>query len=111
MASEIHLELLLSTQVLDLAGKPIGRIQEIRAEKQGDRWTVLEYLVGAKAVIERLSAWTIGVRIIQLFGARSSTINNGYIIPWDKLDLTDPEKPRLLCNVDELQPLSPGYSD
>lgn len=104
--SEIHLELLLSKQVRDLTGKPIGRIQEVCAEKQGEQWVVLEYLVGTAAALERLSAWTIGLKIIQMFGARSSTINDGYRIPWDKLDLTDPEKPRLLCNLEELNKLS-----
>lgn len=33
---EIHLELLLGKRVLDLEGKPIGRIEEVRAEQQGD---------------------------------------------------------------------------
>jgi hypothetical protein len=30
-------------------------------------------------------------------------INGGDTIPWDKLDLTDPKKPRLVCNIDELK--------
>ncbi|MEH2452466.1 hypothetical protein [Nostoc sp.] len=54
--SEIHLELLLSKPVLDLTGKAIGRIQEVRAEQQGEEWIVKEYLIGYAAVLERLSA-------------------------------------------------------
>jgi sporulation protein YlmC with PRC-barrel domain len=103
---EIHLELLLSKQVLDQTGKAIGRIQEIHAEKQGDEWVVREYIIGAAAVIERLSAWSIALRALQLFGARVSRIDSGHIIPWDKLDLKDLEKPKLLCDLHELQKLS-----
>ena len=103
---EIHLELLLSKQVLDPTGKAVGRIQEVRTEKQGDEWVVQDYLIGTGAVLERLSAWTLALRALQLLGARSSTVNSGHIVPWDKLDLTDPEKPRLLCNIDELEGLS-----
>lgn len=99
--SEIHLELLLKKPVLDSTGKAIGRIEEVRAEKLGSQWVVKEYLLGTAALLERLSARTIGLRILQLFGA--SKIPGGYSIPWDKLDLTDPEKPRLLCTLDELK--------
>ncbi|MBW4635125.1 MAG: hypothetical protein KME30_25475 [Iphinoe sp. HA4291-MV1] len=101
---EIHLELLLDKQVLDSTGKAIGRIEEVRAQKQGDEWVVQEYLIGYPAILERLSAWTIGLFILHLFGARK--MHSGYSIPWDKLDLTDPEKPRLLCHLDELKILS-----
>lgn len=99
--SEIHLELLLKKPVLDSTGEAIGRIQEVRAEKQGSQWVVKEYLLGTAALLERLSAHTIALRILQLFGA--SKIPGSYSIPWDKLDLTDPEKPRLLCTLDELK--------
>jgi hypothetical protein len=29
----------------------------------------------------------------------------GYRVPWNKLDLSDPLRPRLRCSVDELEPL------
>ena len=101
---EIHLELLLGKQVLDSDGKAVGRIEEVRSEKQGSEWVVQEYLIGYPAILERLSAWTIGLGILHLFGAHK--IHGGYNIPWDKLDLTDPEKPRLLCNLDDLKTIS-----
>ncbi|ARV60119.1 hypothetical protein BZZ01_17145 [Nostocales cyanobacterium HT-58-2] len=101
---EIHLELLLGKQVLDSTGKAIGRIEEVRAQKQGDEWVIQEYLIGYPAILERLSAWTIGLQILHIFGARK--IYGGYSVPWNKLDLTDPEKPRLLCTLYELKTLS-----
>jgi hypothetical protein len=29
----------------------------------------------------------------------------GYRVPWDQLDLADPDRPRLLCDVAELERL------
>ena len=105
MASgEIHLELLLSKPVLDLEGKEVGRIEEVRAQKQGNEWIVQEYLIGSAAILERLSAWTIGLKILRLLGARQGM--GGYRVPWDKLDLTDPQKPRLRCLKQELKTFS-----
>jgi sporulation protein YlmC with PRC-barrel domain len=100
---ELHLELLLGKQVLDSTGKPVGRIEEVRAEKQGDEWVIQEYLIGSAALLERLSAWTIGLKILHLLGARK--IYDGYRVPWDTLDLTDPDRPRLCCTLQELNKL------
>jgi hypothetical protein len=60
-----------------------------------------EYLVGSTAVLERLSAWHLGLGLLKLLGARK--LPNGYRIPWDKLDLTHPEHPRLTCTKSELE--------
>jgi sporulation protein YlmC with PRC-barrel domain len=107
--SEIHLELLLGKQVLDSTGKAIGRIEEVRADQQGDEWFVQEYLIGYAAVLERLSAWTIGLGILHLLGARK--IYGGYRVPWDKLDLTNLEQPRLRCTLEELKAISEPKKD
>jgi sporulation protein YlmC with PRC-barrel domain len=56
MTHEVHLELLLGKRVLDQTGKPVGRIEEVRAEQQGDEWVIQEYLVGTAALLERLSS-------------------------------------------------------
>lgn len=100
---EIHLELLLGKRVLDSTGKPIGRIQEVRAEQQGDEWVIQEYLIGTAALIERLSAWTIALGLLPLLRAGKS--RSGYKVPWDKLDLNDAEELRLRCSLDELKKL------
>ena len=104
MTHEVHLELLLGKRVLDQTGKPVGRIEEVRAEQQGDEWVIQEYLVGTAALLERLSAWTVGLGILHLLGARN--IHGGYRIPWNQLDLTDPEHPRLHCTLQELRTFS-----
>lgn len=101
---EIHLELLLGKQVLDRTGRPVGRIEEVRVQQQGDEWVIQEYLLGTAALLERLSAWRIGLAIMRCFGARK--IHSSYSVPWNKLDLTDPEHPCLSCTIDELQQMS-----
>jgi hypothetical protein len=34
-----------------------------------------------------------------------SELGRSYRVPWDKLDLADPEKPRLLCALADLETL------
>lgn len=101
---ELHLERLIGRQVHDSAGQPVGRIEEIRAEQQGDEWVIQEYLIGTAAILERLSAWTIGLGILHLLGAHK--LHGGYRVPWDKLDLSNPQHPRLRCSIAVIKELS-----
>jgi sporulation protein YlmC with PRC-barrel domain len=101
-ASEVHIEMLLSKRVVDKEGKAAGRIEEVRAEEQGGEWVVKEYHIGAAALFERLSAMSLGSAVASLLGGKGS---GGYKVPWDKMDLSDPEKPRLTCSREELEKL------
>jgi len=98
VGQEIHLDLLLGRPVLARNGRPIGRIEEFRAERRGHELVVTEYHVGPEALLERLSA--SGLSFMSLFGIRSR--RRGRRIPSDKLDLSNPKKPRLTCSVEEL---------
>lgn len=102
MTREIQLELLLGKPVQNSTGETIGLIQEVYAEQQGDEWVILEYQLGPAAMLKRLSAGIIGRAILPLLRKQHPT---GYRVPWDKIDLTDPKKPRLLCSLDELETL------
>ncbi len=97
---EVHLELLVGKAVSDPNGKRVGLIEEVHAEELDNEWVVTEYLIGAAALVERLSAWPVGGRILGLIGKKA---HPGYRVPWDKLDLTDPSAPRLMCKVEELE--------
>jgi sporulation protein YlmC with PRC-barrel domain len=97
---DVHLELLIGRRVLARDGRSIGRLEEVRAEAQGTDLVVTEYHVGSYAVLERLSAWSIGRTLLRFFGATGQ--RSDYRIPWDKLDLSDPRHPRLLCEVRDL---------
>ena len=90
---EIKVELLLGTKVRDIDGTSIGRIEEFRVERDEKACLVEAYLIGASALIERLSAWTL-VRPIKNFpGVRK--LYTLYQVPWQDMDLSDPRHPRL----------------
>jgi sporulation protein YlmC with PRC-barrel domain len=95
----VHIQFLLGEKVLARNGQSIGRLEDIRTEKNRGHFFVSEYLVGSYAFLGRLAAWRIGRTILRLFGARR---REGYRIRWDQLDLSDPQRPRLLCEVNEL---------
>ena len=99
-ARELNVELLLSRHVYALNGSRVGRIEEVRAEKRGREYYVTDYLVGAYALFGRLSGWVIGRAILDVFMVRAK--NRGFRVPWDQLDLSDPEKPRLKCALSDL---------
>ena len=104
MADELRLEQLLGRCVVDVVGDRVGRIEEVRAEQQGDEWVILEYFVGIAAIFERLSAWNIGTGLLHLLGARKT--HKSYRVPWDKLDLSDPVHPRLTCTLKQLKEIT-----
>ena len=99
---QVHVELLLGAKVFALNGLAIGRLEEIRTEVNKEHYFVSEFLVGSYAVLERLAGWRIGRALLHVLGAKRK---EGYRIRWDQLDLSDPGRPRLLCEVDELLPL------
>ncbi len=102
--AELHLELLLGKCVFDALGDRVGRIEEVRAEQQEDSWVILEYLIGVAAIVERLSAWNLGTSLLHFLGARK--LNKSYRVPWNKLDLSNPDRPHLICSIDELKEIS-----
>jgi hypothetical protein len=93
---ELRVERMLGRQVLARNNQPMGRLEEFRAEKQGRDWVVVEYVIGAAGLLERL-----GVGVKMLLGRAGG----GYVARWDQLDVTDPERPRLTCGVEELRRL------
>jgi hypothetical protein len=99
---QLHVELLLGEKVFALNGVSVGRLEEIRTEVNRGHYYVTEFLVGSYAVLERLAAWRIGRAVLRVVRAQRK---EGYRIRWDQLDLTDPQRLRLMCEVDELMPL------
>jgi hypothetical protein len=99
----INIELLLDKEVKDPAGRRAGRIEEIRARKDGDDIVVEAYHLGPQALLERLAAPVVHLQIFRLLGLHKHT--HGRRAQWDQMDLSDPEKPVLRCPVDELTKL------
>ena len=99
---EIHLESLLGRMVEDVHGRPVGRIEEVVADRREAGCTVREFHVGPPALLERLA---MSASIVPFFGFLAR-FGGGRRVPWDRLDLSDPERPRLTCDADALAPLS-----
>jgi len=99
--SELNLELLIGRRVVDANGEKTGRIEEVVAETIDGELVVTEFHVGQFALAERLSIYHFANWILRRFGARANS-SNALKIPWDKLDLDDPEHPRLRCAKGEL---------
>ncbi len=91
---EVRLELLLGRAVLDRDGRSIGHLQEVRAESRDGRMVVTSYLIGTRALLERLS--------VEVWRAHAGGVSSGYAARWDQLDLSDPRTPRLTCDVADL---------
>ena len=98
---DIKVELLVGTKVRDLDGRKVGRIEEIRVERQEEALLVESYLIGASALIERLSARTLVRPIRRLL--RTRHIYSVYRVPWQDMDLTDPKRPVVRIAKHDLQ--------
>jgi len=92
----IHFELILGRRVIGVDGKPVGRIEEAVAEDNGQ---VREFHIGTLALVERVAS-----SVAAVFGGRFRP--SGYVVEWKQIDFEHPEKPRLVCGVSELRPLS-----
>lgn len=94
MSTSLRLDRLLGRRVHTADDRPFGRIEEFRAEQRGDDWVVVAYVVGALGLIERLGGATR--LLLGLERAR------GYVVRWDQMDLTHPDRPRLTCPIGDL---------
>jgi sporulation protein YlmC with PRC-barrel domain len=99
--NEVNLELLLGRRVVDVDGVRVGSIEEVLAEREGDELLVTEFHVGTYGLFERLSIFHVGAGILRYLGGHAQS-KNPHRIPWEKMDLSDPEHPRLTCSIEEL---------
>jgi hypothetical protein len=100
----IHLCQLLGRRVYDPSGRCAGRVREIRADRDSDGHCVVrEYLLGRAGLLESLSVAGASVYFIHWLGGHGPRASHK--VPWDKMDLSDPERPRISCGVDELETL------
>jgi hypothetical protein len=95
MNASLRLDRLLGREVHTANNRRLGRLEEFRAERRGTDWVVTEYVVGAAGLVERLG---LGVRLILGIDRAS-----GYLVRWDQMDLTNPDRPRISCSVQELR--------
>lgn len=95
MSTTVRLDRLIGRKVRMANNRRLGRLEECRAERRGNSWVVTEWVIGSAGLLERLG---FGVRMI--LGMRAG---RGFVARWDQLDLSDPDRPRLTCEIEELR--------
>ena len=96
MPRQIRVQDLIGRQVTDPNGQKAGRIETMFATWRGENCFIEEYHLGAAALLERLGI--TATRLIGWPGAREPLR-----VPWQQLDLSDPEHPRLRVPVAEVK--------
>lgn len=85
----VHLEKIVATKIRDIDGKIAGRLEEVHADWRGGECIVTYYVIAPK-----------GTYALQEIGLEKRT--RSLIVPWDRMNFSDPDKPRLTCRIDEL---------
>lgn len=103
MPTMVHVELLLDREVRDITGRRAGRIEEVRAARDGADIVVEAYHLGPSAMMERLAAPIIRLAFLRALGLHRHS--HGRRVRWEQMDLSDPAHPMLRCAVEELATL------
>lgn len=88
---EIEVQQLLGRRVRDADGTVIGRIEEIVAEHHDGETVVSEFHLGPAALLERIARFAHALPLLSAI----PWPRRYYRIPWQLLDLGDPERPRV----------------
>jgi hypothetical protein len=91
-AREIRVEVLLGRVVRTAAGRPAGRIEDLRVEPDGEDYVVREVVLGELGVRARLFGLAAQLPTLKSLGLGRRYRTRA--IPWQWLDLSDPERPR-----------------
>jgi len=86
----VHLEVVVGKQVRDVDGRTVGRLEDVYADWRGEECIVTHYALVSSALIF----------VLRLLGARKTF--GTIIVPWNKLDFSDPSHPRLNCRFEDL---------
>jgi hypothetical protein len=86
--SDFHVEDLIGVVVRDQDGRKVGRIFEMIAEERDGELVIVEYHLGKGAGLERVS-----MSLRNMFGI---TQNEPVRVSWDRLDLSNWKKPKLV---------------
>lgn len=97
---ELRLFEILGRKVVDFEGKYAGRIEEIEAERGDDVSLIKSYLVVHRGLLDRIQTWTLAGSIRKSIPVREKS--TPYRVPWDQMDMSDPDHPRILVPQSEL---------
>ncbi len=101
---EITVSRLVGRRLLDSAGRSVGRIEELVCEIElhahGREYVVRELHVGTFGRFEALAGSAFSRSILRLAGLSGRV--GRHRVPWEWLDLHDPDRPRLTRRREEL---------
>jgi len=105
MNREVALHQLLGRTVHDPNGRKVGRLEELRAEielhERGNDYVVTEFHVGSFGAIESLAGARLARELLHRLGRLVPY--DRHCIPWQRLDLTDPNHPKALDTIEQLK--------
>jgi len=97
MARCLRLENLIGRKVRAGNARVVGRLEEVRVERSRGHYAVTEYVLGPAGLWERLGLAASGI-----FGAADS----GYVARWDQIDVSNPDRLQLTCDLADLRKVS-----
>jgi sporulation protein YlmC with PRC-barrel domain len=96
-AREVRVTELIGRRVRDATGRSIGRIEELICEielrPEGRDYVVRELHVGAAGFLEAMAGSMLARGLLRTVGRGSGYTR--YRVPWEAMDLADPERPRI----------------
>ena len=100
----VSLHDLVGRAVHDADGRRIGRIEELNAEialeRGGNEYVVTQFGVGRWGPFDALATGHFVQQLVRRIARATSYVH--YDIPWDWMDLSDPENPRVARREQEL---------
>lgn len=100
-ARERRVELLLGRTVCDVEGETVGRLEDICADTAGSEVVVREFVVGPFGAAARLRLGNVLPSVLGLVGLGGN--GRHYRVPWQLMDLSDADHPRVRCRRGELE--------
>jgi hypothetical protein len=109
-ARTVSLEDLLGRVVHDVEGRRIGRIEELEAEIElegdGNEYVVTRFGVGRWGPFDAIASGLFVQQLVRPHHARDEL--RALLHSMDRMDLTDPERPRVTCAERDLAGSSGG---
>ena len=104
MSHEIRLSDVIGRVVRDVDGRSVGRLEEMRAEielhERGNDYVVVEFHVGAYGALEALAGASFARHVLRRLGPLVGY--RYYLVPWTRMDLSEPSRPRITCRAADL---------
>jgi hypothetical protein len=98
---ELHIYETLGRKVRDANGYYVGCLEEIEVERGDDSCLVTSYIVHKRGLISRMTAWAVSNSVRRAIPVPEKALP--YRVPWDQMDLSDPEHPQILVAQSELK--------